>query len=183
MYYIFAAEKSCNDMEREIKIPVTRLKNYLNEVGLTATALADLSGIHVRHLQKCLAGEVDQRNGTVRTMSDDNLAHLQDALHELSLRLKYIFIFYNTDLEEVKRNGKRYCKDCVRQIKHELSPYFVVLPFMMYALGWNRSKVRNVMDIEKGFAFGNISQDDVNRINLKLAEIATMLDRLTLVQS
>lgn len=168
--------------EREIKVPVTKLKDYLNEVGLTVKTLADLSGIHVRHLEKCLAGEVDKRNGTLRTMSDDNLARLQDGLHELSLRLKYIFIFYNTDREEVKRNGNRYCKDCVRQIKEQLSPYFVVLPFMMYALGWNRSKVRNVMDIEKGFAFGNISQDDVNRINVKLAGIAAQLERLTLVQ-
>jgi len=169
-------------MEREIKIPITKLKDYLNEVGLTATALAALSSINVRHLQKCLAGEVDQRNGTVRSMSDDNLALLQDALHELSLRLKYIFIFYNPDKENEKRNGKRYCKDCVFQIKEQLSPYFVVLPFMQYALGWNRSKVRNVMDIEKGFAFGNISQDDVNRINVKLAEISTRLDMLTLVK-
>ena len=168
--------------EREIKVPVTKLKDYLNEVGLTVKKLADLSGIHVRHLEKCLAGEVDKRNGTLRTMSDDNLARLQDGLHELSLRLKYIFIFYNTDREEVKRNGNRYCKDCVRQIKEQLSPYFVVLPFMMYALGWNRSKVRNVMDIENGFAFGNISQDDVNRINVKLAGIAAQLERLTLVQ-
>lgn len=183
MYYIFAAEKSYKYMnDREIKIPVIKLKDYLNEVGLTVTALADLSGIHVRHLQKCLVGEVDQRNGAVRTMSDDNLARLQDGLHELSLRLKYVFIFYNTDKEEVKRNGNRYCKDCVAQIKHELSQYFGVLPFMMYALGWNRSKVRNVMDIEKGFAFGNISQDDVNRINVKLAEIAARLDSLTLVK-
>lgn len=168
--------------EREIRIPVTKLKDYLNEVGLTVKTLADLSGIHVRHLEKCLAGEVDKRNGAMRTMSDDNLARLQDALHELSLRLKYIFIFYNTDKEKEKRNGKRYCKDCVYQIKEQLSPYFGVLPFMMYALGWNRSKVRNVMDIEKGFAFGNISQDDVNRINVKLAGIAAQLERLTLVQ-
>ena len=169
-------------MHREIRIPVTKLKDYLNDVGLTVTTLANLSGINLRHLQKCLAGEVDQRNGTVRTMSDNNLTRLQDALHELSLRLKCVFIFYNKDLEEVKHNGRRYCKDCVSQIKYKLSPYFCVLPFIQYTLGWNRSKVRNVMDIRDGFAFGNISQDDVNRINVKLAEIATRLDVLTLVK-
>ena len=186
MYYIFAQRKLQRhyimDMNREIRIPVTKLRDYLNEVGLTATALAELSGISTRHLQKCLVGEVDQRNGAVRTMSDENLALLQDALHRLAVNLKYIFIFYNPELEVVKRSGNRYCKDCVYQIKEQLSPYFSVLPFMMYALGWTRSKVRNVMDIEKGFAFGNISQDDVNRINVKLAEIATRLDMLTLTK-
>ena len=179
MYYNFASDM---ELQREIRIPVTKLMDYLNEVGLTVTALAELSGIGTRHLQKCLVGEVDQRNGAVRTMSDENMELLQDALHRLALNLKYIFIFYNPELEVVKRSGNRYCKDCVRQIKEQLSPYFNVLPFMQYALGWNRSKVRNVMDIEKGFAFGNISQDDVNRINVVLAEIATRLDLLTLTR-
>lgn len=167
---------------REIKIPVTRLKNYLNEVGVTVTALAELSGINLRHLQKCLAGEVDQRNGAIRTMSDDNLVLLQDALHELSLKLKYLFIYYNTDLEVVKRTGRRYCPDCVGQIKQQLSPYFSVLPFMQYALGWNRSKVRNVIDIKSSFVFGNISQEDCDKINMALAEIAARFDMLTLVK-
>jgi hypothetical protein len=179
MYYNFAADM---ELQREIRVPVTRLRDYLNEVGLTVTALAELSGIGTRHLQKCLVGEVDQRNGAVRTMSDENMALLQDALHRLAVNLKYLFIFYNPELEVVKRSGNRYCKDCVYQIKEQLSPYFNVLPFMMYALGWNRSKVRNVMDIEKGIAFGNISQDDVNTVNLKLAEVSTRLDLLTIVR-
>ena len=186
MYYNFVDRKlrryNMIDMNREIRIPITQLRDYLNEVGLTVTALAELSGIGIRHLQKCLAGEIDQRNGTVRTLSDENIVLLQDALHRLSVNLKYIFIFYNPDMEVVKRNGNRYCKDCVYQIKQQLSPYFNILPFMQYTLEWNRSKVRNVMDIEKGFAFGNISQDDVNRINVKLAEIATRLDMLTIIK-
>lgn len=169
-------------MNREIRIPVTKLKDYLNEVGITATALAELSGIHVRHLQKCLIGEVDMRNGSVRTLSDENIELLQNALHELSLKLKYIFIFYNTDREVVKRNGSRYCPDCVDQIKQQLAPFFSILSFMQYTLGWNRSKVRNVIDIKKGIAYGNISQDDCNRINIVLAEIAIRLDMMVLVK-
>ena len=179
MYYNFAANM---ELQREVRIPVTRLREYLNEVGITVTTLAELSGINTRHLQKCLAGEVDQRNGAIRTLSDENLALLQDALHRLAISLKYVFIFYNPATQTEKRNGKWYCKDCVKQIKQQLSPYFNILPFMIYALGWTRSKVRNVMDIEKGFAYGNISQDDVNRINVKLAEIAARLDTLTLVR-
>lgn len=166
----------------EVKIQITKLKEYLNEVGITVQALADLSGIKARYLHKCLNGEVDNRNGSVWTISDENLLRLQDALHELSLKLKYIFIFYNTDLEVVKKNGRRYCPNCVEQIKSQLSPYINILPFIQYALGWNRSKVRNVMDIKGGFAFGNVSQDDCNRINIVLAEIATRLDVFTLTK-
>lgn len=169
-------------MEREIRIPVTRLKDYLGEVGINVSALAELADINVTHLHKCLSGEVDGRNGSVRTMSDDNLSRLQEALHQLAMKLKYTFILYNEDLEVVKQGGRRYCKDCVDQIKQQLPPYISVLPFMQYALGWSRSKVLNVMNCKNGFAYGNISQDDVNTVNLKLAEVSTRLDLLTIVR-
>lgn len=168
--------------EREIKIPITRLKDYLNEVGITVTAIAELSGISRLHLSKCLSGDVDERNGRIRTMSNENIQHLQDALHQLSLELKYTFIYYNTDLEVCKKNGRRYCPDCVEQIKTQLSRYLNILPFMKYALGWSSSKVHNVMDIKKSISYGNISQDDCNRVNIVLAEIAARLDAFTLVQ-
>lgn len=168
--------------KKEIKVPVTQLKHYLSEVSINVSALAELADISVPHLHKCLAGEVDERDGSVHIMSDNNLVRLQEALHQLALRLKYTFIFYNTDLEVVKRGGSRYCPDCVEQIKQQLPPYIRVLPFMQYALGWNRSKVLNVMNCKTGIVYGNISQDDVNRINLKLAEVATRLDLLTVVR-
>lgn len=165
--------------QRGIRIPVTKLKEYLADVGIAVTTLADLAGINPIHLHKCLSGEVDGRNGTVRTMSAGNVERLQDALHEMSLKLKYLFILYNDDLEVVKQGGRRYCPDCVEQIRTQLSPLVSVLPFLQTALGWNRSKVRNVMD-KKSIVYGNITRDDVDRINLKLAETATRLDLLIL---
>lgn len=168
--------------EREIRIPITDMKDYLKEVGITITALSRLSGINLTHLRMCMDGRVDERTGRKRTMSDNKLKNLQEALHQLSLNLKHIFIFYNTDLEEVKHNGNRYCKDCVKQLREQLSPYFRLQPFMQYALGWNWSKVRNTIDNKKSITYGNISQADVNRINIKLAEIATRLDKLTVIK-
>lgn len=177
-----AKQKGYNMSEKEIRIPMTRLKEYLNEVGITVTCLSELSGINRLHLSKCLNGEVDVRNGRIRTMSDENIALLQDALHRLSIELKYIFIYYNTDTDVCKRNGHRYCPDCVNQIKSQLGKYINILPFMHYALGWNRSKIRNVMDIRNSITYGNISEDDCNRINVTLAEIATRLDVFTLIK-
>ena len=168
--------------QREIRIPVTRLKDYLGEVGITVTCLAELSGINRLHLSKCLSGEVDERNGRQRTMSADSQERLQEALHELALKLKYTFILYNEDLEVRKRNGSRYCPDCVEQIKTQLSPYINILPFVQHTLGWNRSKARNIIDNKRSITYGNISQDDVNRINITLAETAARLDLLTLTR-
>lgn len=169
--------------EREIQIPVIKLKDYLKEVGITITALSELSGINLNHLNKCLSGDIDERNGHLHTMSKENIERLQEALHQLSLKLRYIFIFYNTDLEIVKQNGNRYCKNCVEQIHNQLSPYFRILPFIQYALGWNKSKVRNIINNKKSLSYGNISQDDVKHINIVLAEIATRLDKITIIKN
>ena len=167
---------------REIHIPVARLKKYLVEVGINVSMLAELSGISVVHLHKCLSGEIDGRNGSVRTMSDENIKCLQEALHKLSIKLKYSFILYNEDKEVLKQGGRRYCPDCVDQVKQQIKPYISVLSFMQYALGWSRSKVLNVMNCKNGQAYGNISRDDANTINLKLAELATRLDMLTIIK-
>lgn len=167
---------------REIRIPITNLKDYLNEVGITVTALAELSGVNRLHLHKCMMGEVDDRNGAVRKMSDENLARVQAGLHQLSLQLKYRFIFYNSDQEVVKHNGGRYCPGCVEQIKEQLSPYMNILPFMQHSLGWSRSKIRNVINIKKSASYGNICRNDVDRINVTLAEVATRLDVFTLIK-
>lgn len=167
---------------REVFLPITKLRDYLKEAGIRISTLAELSGINSIHLQKCFAGEIDDRNGVMRTLSDENLNKLQNALHQLSLKLKYIFILYNTDMEVTKRNGRRYCPDCVAQIKSQLSPYISVLPFIQYALGWNRSKVRNTIDFKNSITYGNISQEDVDRINVTLAEISTRLDFFTLIK-
>ena len=169
--------------ERDIMVPVSSLKEYLKELGITVTVLSEYSGINLSNLTMCINGTIDSRNGCLRILSEGKLKQLQDALHEISLKLKYVFIFYNTDFEEVKQNGNRYCSNCVDQIKDQLSPYFKLLPFMEYALGWNKSKVRNVINNKKSISYGNISQQDVNRINIVLAEIAALLDRITLVKT
>ena len=166
----------------ENKISVIKLKNYLNEVGITVTALSKLSDINVRHLQKCLSGEIDIRDGRVRTLSNKNVERLQDALHQLSLNLKYIFIFYNKEREVVRRNGRCYCPECVEQIKQQLSPYFNILTFMQYSLNWSRSKIRNIMEIKGSYSYGNISEDDCNRINITITDISARLDTFTLIK-
>lgn len=167
-------------LQKEIKMPLTKLKDYLNETGVKTTCLAELSAISSAHLNKSLKGTREYVGGPPTVLSKKMLGQLQDALHELSLRLRDIFIFYNTDLEIVRNNGNRYCPDCVDQIKELLPKYMKVSVFIQYALGWNLSKTRNILDIKQGYAYGNISSTDVSLINAALTSISATLDRITL---
>ncbi len=156
-------------------ISISELKDYLGKVDITVTSLAELSGVGATHLYKCMVGEVDGRNGAVRTMSAENMERLQEGLHQMSHILGSMRIYYDADTEICKRSGRRYCPDCVEQIKEKLSPYINILPFMQHTLGWNKSKVHNVMNITTSSSYGNITLDDCSRINNMLAEISATL--------
>lgn len=165
--------------EKKVQISVRKLKGYLDEAGIRVSKLAEMSDIGYDHLYMSLCGTVDQRNGDVRTLGRDNLRKLEFGVEQLAYGIGNTFISYDPDLEICKRNGRRYCPACVAQIKEKLRPYMGVLPFMQYALGWPYYKVRNVMDITTSPAYGNISRDDCDAINICLAEVSARLKLFT----
>lgn len=161
--------------KRKVLINLITLKDYMDEVGLKTVGLARLSNLNPQHISKALCGTPDTRNGRSATMSRDGLRQLEFGVELLSDALQDIFITYDSDHEVCKQGGRCYCPACVDQIKQKLGPYISVLPFMQYALGWNYSKVRNVMDMKNSASYGNISRADCDGINLKLVEVAARL--------
>lgn len=159
----------------QIKITVNRLKDYLDEAGIKVVGLARLSCLNPQHLSKALCATPEGKNAVPTTLSQHHLELLEEGLHQLSDALRNTFIIYNVEQEVVKAGGRRYCPGCVEQIKEKLSPYVMVQPFVCAALGWNRSKYQNVMAIKKGIAYGNISREDCERINVRLAEVSARL--------
>ena len=164
---------------RKVQIGIRTLKEYLSEVSIKTVGLARLSDMNPQHLSKALCGTPDNRNGRPSTLSRDAIRQLEFGLELLSSTLQDIFIAYDPDQEVCKQGGRCYCPSCVNQIKQKLSPYILVTPFMEYALGWSRSKVRNVMDINTSASYGNITRADCDRINITLAEVAARLSMFT----
>ena len=165
--------------KRKIQTDIRRLKDYLDQVGIKTVGLARLSNLQPQHLSKSLCGTPDNKNGRPATLSRDNLRQFEFGLELLSDALQDIFISYDPDMEVCKQGGSCYCPACVEQIKQKLKPYIGVLPFMQYALGWNYSKARNVMDIKSSASYGNITRYDCDRINITLAEVSVRLSMFT----
>lgn len=167
--------------KRKVEISIRRLKVYLDEVGIKVVKLAELSDINPQHLSKALCGTPDNKTGKPTSLTLDDLHNLEFGMEQLSYELGNIFIVYDTDREIVKRSGNRYCPACVEQIKEKIRPYMSLLPFIQKTLGWNYSKVRNVLDKKDSPSSGNISRDDCDRINIRMAEIAACLGSFSFV--
>lgn len=167
--------------KRKVEISIRRLKVYLDEVGIKVVKLAELSDLNPQHLSKALCGTPDNKTGRPTSLTQEQLRSLEFGMEQLAYELGNIFIAYDHDLEVVKRSGNRFCPACVEQIKQKIRPYMSLLPFMQQTLGWNYSKVRNVIDKQDSPSSGNISRDDCDRINIRMAEIAARLGSFSFV--
>lgn len=148
------------------------LKRFLETNSIKITKLAELAELSPTHLSKALCGTPDKKDGTPTTLSTDALQSLKFGVEQLAYEIGNLSIEYDEYHEEVKRNGCRYCKSCVIQIKDRLMPYMDILPFLQAALGWNRYKVLNVMNVTTSSSYGNISRSDCDSINCYLKKMA-----------
>jgi len=164
-------------LQRNEQNRIQELKEYLDEVGIKTAKLAELSDIKPQHLSKALCGTYDPNAGGPTTLSRENLIRLQFGLEQMAYGLRHSFITYIQEEEILKNNGKRFCPVCVSIIKERLRSYFPIIPFMQTVTGWNYSKARNVMDVTTSSSYGNISREDCDHINIRLAEIADNLER------
>lgn len=172
-----------HDMEqRMIQITVRQLKDYLDNDGIKVAGLARLSYLNPQRLSKALCGTPDSKSGAPTTLSEQSISLLEDGLHQLARELSDIFIIYDTGSDKEKKNGAHYSRACVQQIKQKLKPYIMVQPFVSATLGWTDSKYQNVMSIKKSTTYGNISKEDCDSLNLRLAEVAARLDRISLTK-
>lgn len=167
---------------RRIEITVRQLKDYLDNDGIKVAALARLSYLNPQRLSKALCGTPDGKTGQPTTLSDHSVQMLEDGLHQLAREIADIYIAYDAAHEEHKQGGGCYCKACVSQIKQKLKPYIKVQPFVAATLGWSDSTYQNVMAIKKSITYGNVSKTDCDDINLRLAEVAARLDRISLAK-
>lgn len=172
-----------HDMEqRMIQITVRQLKDYLDNDGIKVAGLARLSYLNPQRLSKALCGTPDGKSGVPTALSEHSVNLLEDGLHQLARELADIFIIYDTSSDKEKANGAHYSLGCVQQIKQKLKPYIMVQPFVSATLGWSDSKYQNVMSIKKSTTYGNISKEDCDSLNLRLAEVAARLDRICLTK-
>lgn len=170
-------------MENQIqKAKVTQdfLYEYLTGHSVNLNRLNELMGVSNGILMGCFRHNPN-RLGKPMSFSQKNIVRLNAALDTLAAQIKQCIITFGSDQTRTNNRGTTYDPAAAAAIVERLSPYFKLTTFTNRVLGWNAKKKDTVLSNPSSKVYGNITSDDVARINAELLAIAGMLGGIEVV--
>ena len=145
-----------------------KLSRLAEQMGLSLTAVS----AYFRHLPNM--------HGNPRTFSVDNIKKLNDAIRSFSQELRACLLHFGTDKMYTNKHGRTYDPGMIDAI-NRLGKYINTTALICRLLGWNKSKKKNVFCAPTNKNYGNISQDDVDVLNVEILSVAGFLSNVEVV--
>ena len=145
-----------------------KLSRLAEQMGLSLTAVS----AYFRHLPNM--------HGNPRTFSVDNIKKLNDAIRSFSQELRACLLHFGTDKMYTNKHGRTYDPGMIEPINH-LGKYLNTTALMGRMLGWSKSKKANIFGAPTVKNYGNISEDDVDVLNVEIMSVAGVLENVEVV--
>lgn len=166
-------------MAQKVKVSSDTLYQYLKEhnfiISLLGKRMGVSNGIVCNSFQHVL-----NRLGKPMNFSAANLERLNMVLPQIADELRAATITFGSDQTFANSWGRIYDPGTL-QAFHRIGQYFKMEGFVERVLGWNKVKRYNVLSVKSSRVYGNIAQDDVNRINTELLSVAGVLSSYEVV--
>ena len=163
----------------KIKVSQDFLYQYLQEHNFTLSVIGKRMEVSNGILMGCFHHDLN-RLGKPLSFSVKNIQRMNVALEQIANELRQCIItLENKDHHENSR-GKTYYEGCVADFKR-INEYFKLNGLTERILGWNNTKCRTTLFIENSPVYGNITEEDVNRINAELLAVAGVLSSYEVV--
>ena len=120
------------------------------------------------------------RHGNPRYFTIENIKKLTDAIHAFAQELRGCLLQFGTDKMYTNKHGRTYDPGMIEPINH-LGKYINSTALMERMLGWSKTKKRMVFGGPSCNNYGNISEDDVNIINVEIISIVGFLENVEVV--
>lgn len=163
----------------KVQVSSDVLYQYLQEhnfiISLLSKRMGVSNGIVCNSFQHVL-----NRLGKPMKFSAANLEKLNAALQQLADELKQITIAFGSDQVFTNSWGNTY-DPATREAVLNVGNYFKITPFLMRVLGWKKGKRDMILVSRNSPVFGQVSRDDVNRINMELLSVAGVLSSYEVV--
>lgn len=163
----------------KIKVSQDFLYKYLQEHDISKVIISKKMGVSESIVGGSFRHALN-RHGKPLKFSAANIVRLNNALMQISEELRNSVIPFGSDKMFTNQRGTVYDPGALDAI-HNISNYFNMRSFMQRLLGWNKSKRDVVLSNRSSAVYGNITQDDVNRINAELLSIAGVLSSYEVV--
>lgn len=167
-------------MEKQrLKISQDVLYKYLKEHDVKISRVADEMGMAPCTVTTCFQHR-NNRHGNPLSFTVENIKKLNDSLHTLSEKLRSCILKFGTDKMYTNKHGRTYDPGMIEPI-NRLGEYLNITAVIIRLLGWIRSKKKSVFEASTAKNYGNISEKDVNAINMEIISVASFLDSVEVV--
>lgn len=166
-------------MMEKVKVNQDFLYQYLLDHDIIISAIMRTMGVSSGIVIGCFRHDLN-RHGKPLVFSAKNIERLNAALPELAGAIRRSLLVFGTGHEFANSRGTVYDPGLLPAVK-ALSAYFNLNKFLLRVLGWKVGKKEMVLCSPSSKVFGNISRDDVDRINAELLSVAGVLSSYEVV--
>ncbi len=157
----------------KVKVSSDVLYQYITEHGIKLTRLAEHIGLSDASINSCFKHNLN-KNGVGRTFTHKGIERINMALPYIADTLRELTLHFGSSQVFTNQHGRTYDPALVEQMK-KIGNILNLTALVERVLGWNKSKKENILVIRSSKVYGNISEDDVNRINAELLAVAGVL--------
>lgn len=164
-----------------MKVTQDFLYKYLQEHNIITSMIAVKMGVGETTVRCCFKHSPN-RLGNPQYFSTDNIVKLNTAIASIAEELRQCVITFGSDQTYTNQHGTTYDPACVDAFQR-IGEYFNSKALMERLLGWKKTKRDTILAIKKSNVYGNITQEDVNRVNAELLSVASVLGNCEVVLS
>lgn len=165
-----------------MKVQVTSdtLYQYLLEHNFTISLLSKYMGVSNGIVCNSFQ-HIPNRLGKPMKFSAANLEKLNAVLPQIADDLRRATITFGSEQTFTNSWGNTY-DPAAREAVLAVGNYFKITPFLLRILGWKKGKRDMILVSTKSPVYGQVSQEDVNRINAELLSVAGVLSSYEVVE-
>lgn len=162
-----------------LKISQDDLCKYLNEHDVKMSRVADEMRMSKSLINECFL-HANNRHGKPCRFTVENIRKLNESLRVLSEKLRSRILRFGTEQMYTNKHGRTYDPGMIEPV-NRLGEYLNMTAVMGRLLGWSKSKKHSVFGAPTGKNYGNISQEDINVINMEIISVASFFDSVEVV--
>lgn len=163
----------------KVKISQDALYQYITEHGIKLVRLAELTGLTNTSINSCFKHDLN-RDGTPRIFTRKVTDKINDALPRIADMLRESTLHFGSSQVFTNKHGRTYDPALVEPMK-KIGNILNLTALVERVLGWNKRKKANIIVDNNSKVYGNITEEDVNRINAELLAVAGVLSSYEMV--
>lgn len=162
-----------------MKMSQDALYKYLTDHDVKVIRIAELMGKTPASIISNFRHHANA-HGNPRRFSVENCRQLTEALHVIASELRRCVMTFGTEKMYTNKHGRTYDPGLVQPMKR-VGELLSLTSLVYRLLDWKEGKKMNILCSPSCKVYGNISEDDVMKINAEVLAVAGVLENVEVV--